>query len=580
MSSIKFSVLFFCLCLDLKKVPAFDVLHLEHSDASQCLHLIFRPSRLLTANSPAYKRSYLVALKRIIDTFFDTRLGNILDDDEDDSNDDGIDNHIANGVQNTDAAESDEQHVEPTKVSIDQLYQELRTAHVEYDNLAVNACDIQHPDLKPRLTDYQVDAVRWMLERELRDDFFPTEFVEIPRRWPVKKDGYKFFYNERTTELSLRKGRDIQLPSGGILAEEMGLGKTVETLTLILLNQRKPAQNNDDLEEPPAKKFKLNVARDTSAGLKCLCTKRANRKMIQCTKCSRFQHKKCVFKHSTSANPEENYICPECWLFEPQIPSAGTFIVSPASIKMQWYAEIQKHISNERLKVLVYDGIQNSGWISPADLASYDIVLTDYTAMQRELNFAPENKVDRNLRRAPRRINPVSPLYFVQWWRVCLDEAQMAESINSKCAMMVRQLPARHRWAVTGTPVQRSINDLYGLLYFLDCFPYTDECKWFELMREFTTNSNAAPMIEVLKKIMWRTCKTDQILRQIKIPSQTEIMHYIESSDLEKFFYGEEHALCFGAFKEKVRRIDRNMVMSTMTPHILKLVSVKSVTCF
>lgn len=553
------------------------------------MHLIFRPSLLLNEESPAFKKTYLLALKRMIETFFDTSRKNIFDhDDDDEGNEDGsgeihMNNHISDVVRNENTAsvlsqagfEPDE-NVEPTKVSIDQLYQGLREAHIEYDNFSVDACDIKHPDLKPQLTDYQVDAVRWMLERETRDDFFPTEFIEVQRRWPVKNDGHKFYYNERTTDFGMVKGYDIKLPSGGILAEQMGLGKTVEILTLILLNKRElPVADDDDaLVEPEVKRFKFDggSGRGSSAGLKCLCIKKSTKRLIQCTKCNRFQHQRCVLKHSTGVITEENYICPECWQHEEQLPSAATFVVSPASIKMQWFVEIQKHIGNGSVKVLVYDGIQNSGWISPAELATYDIVLTDYNVMRSELNFSAANKMDRNLRSAPRSIKPVSPLHFVEWWRVCLDEAQMAESINSRCALMIQQLPACHRWAVTGTPIQRSINDLYGLLHFLNCDPYSNRIKWHSLMTEFTENSNAAPMIAVLKKIMWRTCKTEQIMRQIKIPPQTEIMHKIMLSDLEKFFYDEEHALCLKAFEEKVRRLDRKMLMSTMTPHILKLV--------
>lgn len=49
------------------------------------------------------------------------------------------------------------------------------------------------------------------------------------------------------------------------------------------------------------------------------------------------------------------------------------------------------------------------------------------------------------------------PLILVEWWRVCLDEAQMVEKVNQSFAKMARLLPAVNRWCVTGTPIPHGL---------------------------------------------------------------------------------------------------------------------------
>lgn len=94
------------------------------------------------------------------------------------------------------------------------------------------------------------------------------------------------------------------------------------------------------------------------------------------------------------------------------------------------------------LQVLVYNGFKNSGWISPADLATYDVVLTDYNVMGAEIHFVG-NKRNSISRKKPQYIRPVSPLPLVRWWRVCLDEAQMVEMAVNLSSRMVKLLPGQ-----------------------------------------------------------------------------------------------------------------------------------------
>lgn len=81
---------------------------------------------------------------------------------------------------------------------------------------------------------------------------------------------------------------------------------------------------------------------------------------------------------------------------------------------------------------------------------------------------------------------PVVPTILTRifWWRICLDEAQMVESNAGAATEMAMRLYAKHRWCITGTPIQRKLDDLYGLLRFLKACPFNSSRWWIEVIRD------------------------------------------------------------------------------------------------
>lgn len=336
----------------------------------------------------------------------------------------------------------------------------------------------------------------------------------------------------------------------------MGLGKTVEILGLIMMNPKKSGlkRSNEALEDG----LDMNKLKQSSI-IRCICNNnikskrtKSARTLIVCRNCRTCQHESCVFQKDTLRSDESLYLCPLCWKTENKIiESKTTFIVTPASIKNQWKDEILKHIGDRSFKTKFYEGISH-GWVGPNELSLYDVIITDFNILSRELYFSDTNANDRSRRNEKKFEYPPSPLTYINWWRVVLDEAQLVENKNNRPSLMVKQLQAVHRWASTGTPIEKdSISCLYGLLFFINYDPFTDEALFNRLCNEYRAGHLDA-IVNTLSKVMWRTCKKD-VENQINIPKQTEILHQVEMSDLQKYYYRQAHTESKQMFMENVQ---------------------------
>lgn len=60
----------------------------------------------------------------------------------------------------------------------------------------------------------------------------------------------------------------------------------------------------------------------------------------------------------------------------------------------------------------------------------------------------------------------------------------MVESNAAAATALALRLHAKHRWCITGTPIQRKLDDLYGLLRFLQASPFDVVRWWTEVICE------------------------------------------------------------------------------------------------
>eukprot|EP01083_Nonionella_stella_P046639 124858_1 len=111
------------------------------------------------------------------------------------------------------------------------------------------------------------------------------------------------------------------------------------------------------------------------------------------------------------------------------------------------------------------------------NLGKYDVVLTDYNVLKAESDYS--NPLKYTFLRKKRHEIPDTPLLQIRWWRLILDEAQQIESKVSKCAQMAHKVTSKYKWCVTGTPIGKNgLDDLYGLIKFLDVRPFNTQVAW------------------------------------------------------------------------------------------------------
>ncbi|OQW97649.1 MAG: hypothetical protein BWK77_01210, partial [Verrucomicrobia bacterium A1] len=125
-------------------------------------------------------------------------------------------------------------------------------------------------------------------------------------------------------------------------------------------------------------------------------------------------------------------------------------LVAPASLLANWRAEILRFAPSLTFRILHPSDLTPDDWKTvqldaPKAVAGYDMILTTYGMVARM----------ESLRKIP-------------WDIVALDEAQAIKNPAARQTRAVKELRARQRMALTGTPVENRLGDLWSIFDFLN----------------------------------------------------------------------------------------------------------------
>jgi superfamily II DNA or RNA helicase len=121
---------------------------------------------------------------------------------------------------------------------------------------------------------------------------------------------------------------------------------------------------------------------------------------------------------------------------------APSLVVVPKSLLFNWHNECTKFTPD--LKTIEYSGLERAA-MRP-DLPKHDIVLTTYGTLRRDIGILKDIAFDY----------------------VVLDEAQTIKNSGSQIAKASRLVSARHRLALSGTPIENNLGDLWSIFEFLN----------------------------------------------------------------------------------------------------------------
>ncbi len=120
-----------------------------------------------------------------------------------------------------------------------------------------------------------------------------------------------------------------------------------------------------------------------------------------------------------------------------------SLVICPTSLLYNWKEELHKF--HPKFKTIVIDGIPTQRKKMIANVKDYDVVITSYSLLQKDVDQYLENVFNY----------------------VILDEAQHIKNRGTRNAKSVKLLKSEYRLILSGTPIENSLDELWSLFDFL-----------------------------------------------------------------------------------------------------------------
>jgi len=226
--------------------------------------------------------------------------------------------------------------------------------------------------------------------------------------------------------------------------------------------------------------------------------------------------------------------------------SKPVLIVMPTSLLFNWKDEINKFAPH--LSYLVLHGKDRAKKFD--EIEKSDIILTTYQLVARD----------------------IEQLKAKEFSYVILDESQKIKNPKTKMAKAVKELTTEYKLALSGTPIENNLEELWSIFSFL--MPgFLGDLKFFKnyYQKEIENNNSIKKMEQLRKKI------TPFILRRTKevvakeLPSKTEIIKYAKFDTSEARLYESVRVAMEKKVKEAISKKGLNRSHIAILDALLKL---------
>jgi non-specific serine/threonine protein kinase len=194
-----------------------------------------------------------------------------------------------------------------------------------------------------------------------------------------------------------------------------------------------------------------------------------------------------------------------------------SLIVTPASLVANWESEIARFAPGLRT-LLAHPSVMPGAELQALDasrLADVDLVITSYGTLMR-----------------------TPALIAVPWDLAVLDEAQAIKNPGAKQTRVAKQLDTRARIALTGTPVENRLGDLWSIFDFVNPGLLGTSTDFARFTKRLSTNSHSTygPLRDLVRPYILRRLKTDRSIIA-DLPDKTEVKAFCQLTRTQAALY-------------------------------------------
>ncbi|WP_134703515.1 DEAD/DEAH box helicase [Ammoniphilus sp. YIM 78166] len=228
---------------------------------------------------------------------------------------------------------------------------------------------------------------------------------------------------------------------------------------------------------------------------------------------------------------------------EPNSPPS--LLICPTSVLGNWQKELKRFAPS--LKVYAHYGSRRKkGEEFQQALAGVDVVLSTYTLTHLDQE----------------------ELQSIEWNAIGLDEAQNIKNAYTKQAMATRQLNSHHRIAMTGTPIENRLTELWSIFDFINP-------GYLGSLREFTQrfvspiekeqNTSLIEQVQrMVRPFLLRRVKTDPAI-ELNLPDKLEMKEYLALTVEQASLYETVLQEMFEKLETATPMERRGMILASLT---------------